>query len=131
VTQRDAVLRWIEQIAKVVARLLRGPGPIDLDLAEDQVESALEQHLGSMATLLPRLEVPGAAALLHEPDRIFGYAQLLSLLGAVQHARGEARGHETHRRAVAFAREALHRTAQPPASWLEWLAEAERWPPMG
>lgn len=128
-TQRDAVLRWIEQIAKVVARLLLGPGPGDFDLAAAQVEAAIAQHVGSLALLLPQLDVRSGAGLLNEPERIFGYAQLLSLLGAVQHARGESQALATHSRAVGFAREALARTLEAPAAWHEWLAEAERWQP--
>ncbi len=128
-TQRDAVLRWIEQIAKVVARMLYGPGPIDLDLAADQVEAALAQHVGSLTLLLPQLDVPSAATLLNEPERIFGYAQLLGLLGAVQHARGEAAALTTHARAIAFAREAIGRSLEAPRAWHDWLAEAEAWQP--
>lgn len=127
--QRDVMLRWIEEIARVVARLLYGPGAIDLDLAADQVEAAISQHLGPMALLLPQLDVPSGAGLLHEPDRIFGYAQLLGLLAAVQHARGSAHAVTMHARALAFAREALARDPNAPAAWREWVTEAERWPP--
>ena len=128
--QRDVMLRWIEEVARVVARLLYGPGPVDLDLAADQVEAAINQHLGPMALLLPQLDVTSAAGLLHEADRIFGYAQLLGLLAAVQHARGSAQAVVIHARAVAFAREALARDPEAPAGWREWVTEAERWPPV-
>lgn len=127
--QRDVLLRWIEEIARVVARLLHGPGPIDFDLAADQVEAALEQHLGAVAPLIARLDVPSGATLLRDPDRIFGYARLLALLGAVRHAQGRPDAVTTHRRALAFAREAISRDPDPPSDWRDWLTEAERWPP--
>ncbi len=123
--QRDVLLRWIEQIAKVVARLLYGPGPIDLELAAEQIEAALAQHLGPLHALLPQMAVGSAAALLHDPDRLFGYARLLALLAAVQQAQGDARGPETTARALAFAREAIARDPAAPEEWRSWLASAE------
>ena len=125
-TQRDVVLRWIEQIAKVVARLLNGPGPGDLDLAADQVDEAIVFHLGPLHSLVQRMEVSTAADLVHDPDRLFGYAQLLSLRAAVEQARGESRSAETSLRALAFAREAVARAPDAPPAWGEWVAEAER-----
>jgi len=127
VAQRDVVLRWIEQLAKVVARLIHGPGPMDLVLAEDQVQDALAQHVGPLASVVPKLDVPSAAGLLNDPERIFGYAQLLSLLAAVRHAAGDPLARETHARAVAFARVALSRAAERPVTWENWVEEAEGW----
>jgi hypothetical protein len=126
VTQRDVVLRWIEQIAKVVARLLNGPGQGDLDLAADQVEEAIVFHLGPLHSLMPRMDVRTAADLVHDADRLFGYAQLLALRAAVEQARGEPGFAETSRRALAFAREAVARTADAPPAWKAWVAEADR-----
>jgi hypothetical protein len=125
-TQRDVVLRWIEQIAAVVARLLNGPGPGDLDLAANQVEEAIVFHLGPLHSLVPRMDVRTAADLVHDADRLFGYAQLLALRAAVEQARGEPGFAETSRRALAFAREAVTRAADPPPAWSVWIAEAER-----
>jgi hypothetical protein len=126
--QRDVVLRWIEQVSRVVARLLHGPGPIDLELAADQVEAALAHHLGPLHALLPQLEFASAAALLHDPDRLFGYAQLLALLAAVQQAQDDSRAPVTRARALAMAREAIGRDPDAPEEWRAWLAEAERAP---
>jgi len=125
--QRDIVLRWVAQIALVVRRLLYGPGPRDLELAAGHVEAALEQHLGSVALLVPRLDSESAAQLLHDPDRIFGYAQLLSLSATIAHARGTPDAPALQIRAVAVAREALSRSQPAPAEWTSWLAEAEAW----
>jgi hypothetical protein len=123
--QRDIVLRWIEQIARVVARLLHGPGPVDLELARDQVQDALAQHLGPLQAVLPRLDVSSGAQLLHDPDRIFGYAQLLALLSAVEQAATDPGAPATRSRAIAFAREAIDRAAPVPEEWVAWLAAAE------
>jgi hypothetical protein len=127
--QRDVMLRWIEELAKVVARLLLGPGAVDVELAESQVRAAISQHLGPMALLLPQLDVRSGAGLLHEADRIFGYAQLLGLLAAVQHAAASPDASTTHARAVGFGREALARDPNAPAAWHEWVTDSERWPP--
>lgn len=127
--QRDVMLRWIEELAKVVARLLLGPGAVDLELAESQVRAAISQHLGPMALLLPQLDVASGAGLLHEADRIFGYAQLLGLLAAVEHAASSPQAEKTHARAVAYGRQALARDPNAPSAWREWVADAERWPP--
>jgi hypothetical protein len=124
-SQRDVLLRWIEEVARVIARLIHGPGAIDLDLAADQIDAALSQHLGPLAQLLPQLEVASGAVLLNDPDRIFGYAQLLALQGAVQQARGDVSAVATQARALAFGREAVARAGEAPSAWRAWLADAE------
>ena len=126
--QRDVFLRWIEQIARVVARLLHGPGPPDLDLAREHISEALQQHLGPLNLVLPRLDSSSAAALLADPDRIFGYAQLLALLGAVEQAAGEPEAPRTQARALSLAREAIGRAKDVPQEWRDWVHEAEEQP---
>lgn len=110
--QRDVVLRWIEQIAQVVRRMLAGPGPVDLELAGQRVEEAIEQLLGPLSLLVPRLDVPSAAALIAEADRLMGLAQLLDLRGAIEQAagRGDA-ALATRQRAAAFRNEVARRAA--------------------
>ena len=125
--QRDVVLRWIEQIAKVVRRLIYGPGAQDLDLAAEHVDSAIAQHLGGLSSLLPRVDVPTGANLLNDPERIFGYAQLLGLQGAVQFAKHDPQALATHDRALLFARVAAERVPEVPDSWRAWILEAEAW----
>ena len=88
-TQRDVVLRWIEQIARVIRRMLAGPGPQDVELARQHVAEAMTQHLGSLARVVPRLDVASAANLLRDPDRILGLALLLDLQASVEEAAGE------------------------------------------
>ncbi|MGQ0704143.1 MAG: hypothetical protein ACT4PM_13510 [Gemmatimonadales bacterium] len=104
-TQRDVVLRWIEQIARVIRRMLAGPGPQDVEAARLHLEEAMAQHLGSLAEVVPRLDVTSAANLLRDPDRILGLALLLDLLASVQEAAGEQEASAlTRGRAEAFRR---------------------------
>ncbi len=84
--QRDVVLRWIEQIAAVVRRMLFGPGPQDVVAARLHVEDAITRHLGSLALVIPRLDPLSAAELLRDPDRIRGLALLLDLQASVEEA---------------------------------------------
>jgi hypothetical protein len=123
VSQRDVVLRWIEQLGLVVARLLHGPGQADLALLEDQVRSAIAQLLGPLSETIPRLDTSSAAGLLHDPERIYGYARLLGLLAAIEQAGGTPTFGETRRRAEAMAKEAVDRSAAPPAEWKAWIEE--------
>ena len=122
--QRDLMLGWIEQVSRLVAGLLDGPSP-DLAQASDRIEAAMQQHLGNLAPLLPQLDVATAATLLSEPERIFGYAQLLSAQSAVARACGMEVADALESRAVAFARVALARATDPPSSWRSWIEETE------
>jgi hypothetical protein len=121
VSQRDVVLRWIEQLGLVVARLLRGPGEADRALAAAQVRAAITQILGPLSDTIPRLDASSAAGLLHDPHRIYGYARLLGLQAALEQADGSARFAETRARAEAMVREALARMHETPPEWGAWL----------
>lgn len=118
--QRDVVLRWIEQLARLVARLLGRGTPGDLAEARQQVEEAAAALLGPLALLVPQLDAASAAELVSDPDRIFVYAQLLDLEAAVAEARGEAFG-ALRERAVAFAAEAITRAPEPRPDWSDWV----------
>ena len=99
--QRDVVLRWIEQIARVVRHLLLGRGPADLALARTHLEQARGQLLGTLAGVVPRLDAASVAALLHDPDRVLGLALLCDLEASVAEAEGKAmEGAEQRRRAT-------------------------------
>lgn len=104
--QRDVVLRWIEQIARVVRRILLGPGPPDLAAARVHVEEATTQLLGPLALLVPQLDIPSAVALLHDPERVIGLALLLELRAEIAEAEGD-----TAAAAAARARAAAFRQA--------------------
>lgn len=122
--QRDLVLRWIEQLARLVARLLRSDPGADLGAAREQVQDATAGLLGPLATLVPRLEVSSAAELLADPDRLFGYAQLLELDAVIAAALGDTSAAADNRpRALAFAKEALRRAPEPMPAWEAWIAE--------
>jgi hypothetical protein len=129
VSQRDLVLRWIEQVGRVVARLLHGRGGGDLELAGEQVQDAIGLLLGPLAALLPRLEPASAAELLADPERIFGYARLLALQAAVEQAAGRPAAGHSRDRALALAREALRRSGEPRPEWESWVSLAEQDPP--
>jgi hypothetical protein len=124
--QRDLVLRWIEQLAQLIARLLRARSQPELLAARDQVAEATAGLLGPLTNLVPRLEVESAAELLADPDRIFGYARLLDLEGAIAEALGDSTGAADARaRALGFARLALQRSRDPMPEWEAWIAARE------
>lgn len=101
--QRDVVLRWIEQIARVVRRILQGPGPADLALARTHLEEATAQLLGPLALVVPQLDAPSAAQLLHDPERILSLALLLELEAAVAEQEADAvAAHGLRERAAAL-----------------------------
>lgn len=81
--QRDVVLRWIEQIVATVRRMLLGPEAVDPAMAAQILDEAIDQLLGPLALLVPRLDVASAADLLRDPERILGYARLLESKAAV------------------------------------------------
>lgn len=83
------VLRWIRQAARVIARLLRSGQPPDLELAREELESAMEALLGSLTRVVPALDPASACALLHDGERIMGYARLLALDAALLRATGD------------------------------------------
>jgi hypothetical protein len=122
--QRDLVLRWIEQLGALIRRLVRGRAESDLPAARDQVREATMALLGSLDPLIPRLDVPSAAELLADPDRIFGYAQLLDLDAVIAQAMGHSTAaQELRARAVGFAAEAVRRNREPRPEWEEWLSD--------
>jgi hypothetical protein len=123
--QRDIVLRWIESLAKVIAKLLGRTDGASFDLARDQIEMAEREYLGGLAELAAKLDPPTLANLLTDPFRIYGYARLLGLSSAVEQAAGATeRAQALRARATALGEEAVARLPDPPAEWLEWLREA-------
>src|SRR6185503_612151 len=92
--------------------MLLGPGPQDLAAARAQVEDATAQLLGPLTLLIPRLDVPSAARLLHDPERILGFALLLDLEAQLADAEGNgAAAAQARERATAF-RSAAHACPQ-------------------
>lgn len=122
--QRDLVLRWIEQLGRLVARLLGHGGQAELAVARDQVAEATLALLGPLAALVPRLETASAAELLADPDRIFGYAQLLDLEGVIAEAEGDVQsGAQSRRRALEFAAAAIARASEARPDWQRWVLD--------
>lgn len=123
--QRDLVLRWIEQIARLVARLAHGAGTPTEEIvqARAQITELVRGLLGGVAPLAPRLAPSSAAALLPDAEKLWQYAQLLDLDAALLEALGQ--GDEAARqrtRALAFGEIAAARLPETPAEWKEWLA---------
>jgi hypothetical protein len=115
--QRDVVLRWIEQIAKVVAGLLTGNRD-QIAAARDQIDEAGAALLGPLQDLVPRLEPESAADLLHDSDRIYAWGRLLALRAACEQAAGnDAHAQETRGLARAMVREAIRRSPEPRPEW--------------
>lgn len=121
--QRDVVLRWIEQLGRLVARLLGRGSAGDLATARDQVDEAVVSLLGPLAQILPQLEPGSAAELLRDPGRIFAYAQLLDLDAAIREAAGDREAaREGRERAVALAKAAVAQAGGERTPWTEWIA---------
>ncbi|MEZ4586040.1 MAG: hypothetical protein R2909_06535 [Gemmatimonadales bacterium] len=53
--QRDIVLRWIAQLAAIIARLLRRDPKLSLELARQYLEEAEAQTLGPLGPLVAKL----------------------------------------------------------------------------
>ena len=122
--QRDLVLRWIEQLGRLVARLVGAGGTAELAVARDQVAEATINLLGPLAPLVPRLETASAVELLSDPDRIFGYAQLLDLDAAISAGLKESTSEaDSRRRALEFAMAAIARAPEPRPDWERWVTE--------
>ena len=121
--QRDVVLRWIEQLGRLIARLLGRGSAGDFAIAREQVDEAVASLLGPLATIVPHLETESAADLIQAPERMFAYARLLDLDAAILHASGDAQAAEDRRsRAVALGRESVARSRDERPEWTEWLA---------
>jgi hypothetical protein len=123
--QRDLVLRWIEAIAQLVARAMHGgqtPAE-ELSRAREKIAELTGGLLGGVSGLVPRMAVESAAALIPDPDRLWQYAELLDLDGAVLEALGDDVGCARARaRALGFARIAAGRVTKVPPDWEKWLA---------
>ena len=120
--QRDVVLRWIEQIARVIAQMLKTGKPEDLELARQEIQAATDRLLGPLALLVPRLDLASAAELLHEPERLFAYAQLLDLQATLREALGELPAALADRqRALGLARAAIARSTEPVDDLEKWV----------
>jgi hypothetical protein len=120
--QRDLVLRWLEQLSALIAKLLRRDPTASLELIEQRLDEAEEQLLGPVQALIDRLEPESAAELLTDPFRIHGYAELLAFRSTI--ARHFGRGEQARdlgNRALRLGREAIRRADPVPAEWHRWL----------
>ena len=123
--QRDTVLRWIDSLSALIARILRRDPGASVELARQQLDEARRMLLGPMESLVPHLDPARAADLLADPHRIYGYAQLLALESALVHAAGVDGWRPIVERAVALSRLAAARLDPPAMEWLRWADQAE------
>ena len=126
--QRDLVLRWLEQIRALLARLILKDPDASAELLEQQIDAALGQVIGTSSDLIDRLDPPAAAALLADPFRIYGYAELLTFKAGVLEARGgdPDRCQAMTGRGLALMKLALQRADPVPADWPERIQSIER-----
>jgi hypothetical protein len=120
--QRDLVLRWLEQLSALIAKLLRRDPTADLTLIEHRLDEAEEQLLGPVRTLIDRLEPESAAELLADPYRIHGYAEVLAFRSAIARHFGRVdEGRELGERALRLGQEAIRRADPVPSHWTRWV----------
>ncbi len=121
--QRDVLLRWLHQASLVIRRLLYGPGEVDIEMAQEHLDDAVRTHLGPMADLVSRIDTQSVANLLQDPDRIFGYAQLLGLQAAVLQAQRDPDADLVRTRAEILGQIAIERAGDAAPEWQAWLEE--------
>lgn len=88
ITERDVILRAIQQIGDALARIagLRRSGQADTALVE--VNQTSGRILGPMASMVEKLDPQSAVMLLAEPDKIRAYGLLVAERSAVQRELG-------------------------------------------
>ncbi len=125
--QRDIVLRWINQIAALVARLLRGDRSLTMVVVRDELTHAITTLLGPIDRLAPHLDATQVAELLIDPHRIHGYAELLALESALERADGRPDAAlRLAERARGLLAEAIRRSREPMAEWEAWAEALDR-----
>lgn len=99
--QRDYILRMIERIAALLARVLKRRTEGDLAGARAEIAEGITDVLGPAGAMVRMVDSPTAANLLSDPDRITLYARLLDADAELQQALGDAGGAtRTRRRAL-------------------------------
>jgi hypothetical protein len=97
ITQRDYILRVIEQLGQVVARVMEHVTKHEYEPAMAAVDEAERALLGDQLRSLKGVDATSAALFLHNPERVRGWALLVAqrayLLGLMERpaaARAEA-----------------------------------------
>ncbi len=121
--KHDTVLRWIDTLSALIARILRGDRSASLELARQQLEDAKSMTLGPLYTLASHLEPAQLAELLNDPHRIYGYARILAFEAALTRAGSPVAADHLTRQALALADAAIARITPVPPEWSEWTAE--------
>lgn len=125
--QRDIVLRWIRQLAALVARLLRGDRSLTMMIVREELAQAYATLLGPIDRLAAHLDPAQVAELLIDPYRIHGYAELLALESALERFDGRAESAQRlAERARAVLNEAIRRSREPMPEWEAWAQALDR-----
>ncbi len=111
--QRDYILRMIERIAAVLARVLKKRTEGDLVGARQDIAEGMIDVLGPAGAMVRMVDSRTAADLLSDPDRITMYARLLDADAELQEALGQPAGAARSRqRALEVMRELQRRNAE-------------------
>jgi hypothetical protein len=110
--KKDAILRMIEQIRQMMARLMeRGRDGGGVDDALRETNAAAAGLLGPLASVAPRLDSATAAHMVADADALGGWAELTAFeAGLHRQAGNEGAGRAAARRALELALEAHLRT---------------------
>ena len=129
-SQQDYLLRMIQQLAAVVARLLglRGGGKVDEAL--EVVRTAEGELLGPLAAAATAVDTATAAQIIGEPVRIAAWARLLRARAELLRDAGEHEAAEgVAARAAELAGEARARAEGSRGIVESVLAEGDAEPP--
>lgn len=122
--RKDWILRMIQEIAQMVARLIGRKLEGDLDGALREGDTAIGRLLGPMAGVAPRVDSVTAAHMVAEPEVIAAWARVVHEQADVWRLKGEAETAAVlERRALELALEAHLREDRTPPELLSLVSE--------
>jgi hypothetical protein len=90
IVERDYILRAIEELGQAIARVVALVADQKLDLALSAIDEAERALLGLDLGKLETADATTVSLLLHNPDRVRGWARLLAERASVLGMRGDA-----------------------------------------
>lgn len=123
-TEKDYILRMIQQVMQMVARLMGRKKDGDLQGALDEARAATGQLLGPMADVAPRVDSVTAGHMVGDPDVLAAWARVVAEEADVHRLMGDAAGAAAReRRALELALEAFLRFVKPTPEVLALIGE--------